>query len=231
MIVAIHQPNYIPWLGYFYKIFKSDIFVFHDDVQYSKKGAHNYHYIKTNHGIHRLKIPVQQHFGILINEVTSRDALNWKKDHLKLIHDNYSKACFFEEIYSDFESLLTPSYKNLSHMNIEIIKFFCKKLGIERKFITASELNLSFSKEEKVIQIVNSLGGSIYYSGVGAMSYQDPQNFNKMNIELVYSNFEPFIYPQFNGEYHANVSIIDYFMHCGYDWENVLNHQNLLNDK
>jgi len=231
MIVAIHQPNYIPWLGYFYKIYKSDIFVFLDDVQYSNKGSHNYNYIKTTNGIHRLKIPVQQHFGQYINEITTKDFLVWKTDHLKLIHDNYSKACFFEEIYSDFESLLTPSYKNLSHMNIEIIKFFCKKLGIERKFITASELNLSFSKEEKVIQIVHSLGGSVYYSGSGAKSYQDPQNFNKMNIKLEYSNFSPFVYPQFNGEYCANISIIDYLMHCGYDWDRVLQAQNVKNEK
>jgi hypothetical protein len=84
-IIAIHQPNYIPWLGYFYKIYQSDIFVFLDDVQYSNKGMHDFHYIKNPQGRFRLKIPVKVNFGDSISEVKLNNAIKWKENHLQQI--------------------------------------------------------------------------------------------------------------------------------------------------
>ncbi len=89
MVISIHQPNYFPWLGYFYKIAQSDVFVLLDDVQFSNEGMHNYHYIKTPQGSLRLKIPVEQHIGDLIMEVKTKDFLGWKEKHIKTIEANY----------------------------------------------------------------------------------------------------------------------------------------------
>jgi hypothetical protein len=88
-IVSIHQPNYIPWLGYFYKIAQADIFVFLDDVQFSNQGMQNYHYIKTPQGPFRRKIPVKKTFGENINQVLINNDLDWRKKHLKTIEVNY----------------------------------------------------------------------------------------------------------------------------------------------
>lgn len=226
-IIAIHQPNYIPWLGYFYKIFHCDVFVFHDDVQFSKKGLHNFHYIKTKDERLRLKIPVTEHQGILINEVVMKNELKWKSEHLHRIRDAYNKAPYFSEVYADFENLLATGTDNLALLNAGIVQFICQKFGFTREFIFASELSLKSTKQEKVLDILSALNATTYYSGTGATVYQNEDDFQARGIELKYSNFQPFEYPQFWGEFESNVSVIDYLMHCGYDWDRVLENNRL----
>lgn len=227
--IAIHQPNYIPWLGYFYKIDQSDVFVFLDDVQYSNEGMQNYHYIKTPQGSHRLKIPVNSKFGKNINEIKTRDELGWKKKHLKTLELNYKKAKHFEEVFNDYSSLLLNDYKDLSDLDISIIKHICNKFGMSTDFINSSQLELNTKREEKVLDICSSLNCGVYYSGTGAKAYQDEGNFNARGIELRYSVFKPFEYPQLWGDFQSNVSVIDYLMNCGYDWNQVLENQEKVN--
>ncbi len=224
-IIAIHQPNYIPWLGYFYKIYQSDIFVFLDDVQFSNEGMHNYSYIKTPQGSFRLKIPVRQKLGDKIMDVLAKDELGWKRKHLKTIEVNYRRAKNFDEVFHDYTSLIEKEYPSLASINITMIKFFAKKLGIKSIFINASELNINSTREEKVIEICKALGGTIYYSGTGAKIYQKEENFKSRGIELRYSVFTSFEYPQLWDEFQSNITILDYLMNCGYDWESVLNSQ------
>ncbi len=83
--IAIHQPNYIPWLGYFYKIYQAQTFVFLDNVQYSNKGMHDYHYLKTPQGSFRIKIPIKYSFGDKIQDVLLNSQINWRENHLKQI--------------------------------------------------------------------------------------------------------------------------------------------------
>ena len=222
-IVSIHQPNYIPWLGYFYKIAKSDIFVFLDDAQFSNSGAHNYHNIKTPQGKLRLKIPVEYKLGDHINEVRTKDELGWKKDHLNKIQLNYKKAPYFEEIYNDFELLLNKKYNNLSELNTEIVKFICAKFNFKTNFVSASELNLNTSREEKVIDICNELEATIYLSGTGAKAYQVEENFINRGLILEYYYFKTIAYNQlWNTDFLISVSIIDFLMNYGYDWDFVI---------
>lgn len=223
--IAIHQPNYIPWLGYFYKIYQSDILVFLDDVQYSNQGMHNYHYIKTSQGPFRLKIPVKTHFGCRINEVTTRDELKWKAKHLKTLEANYRKAPYFQEVFADFEKWINKEEANLVEKNIDIIRSIAEKLGINSHFVISSELDLQSQKEDKIIDICATLEGKVYYSGTGARAYQDENHFLKNGIELRYSVFKPFEYPQLWNGFQTNVTIIDYLMNCGYDWHRVLQSQ------
>ena len=223
--ISIHQPNYIPWLGYFYKIDQSDVFVFLDDAQFSNEGMQNYHYIKTPQGSYRLKIPVNSKFGANINEIKTRDELGWKKKHLRTIEMNYKKARHFEEVFSDYSSLLLNNYNDLSHLDISIIRHICKKFGMSTDFINSSQMELNTKREEKVLDICSSLNSNIYYSGTGAKAYQNEENFNKRGIELRYSVFKPFEYSQLWGDFQSNVSVIDYLMNCGYNWKQVLENQ------
>lgn len=224
-IIAIHQPNYLPWLGYFYKIYQSDIFVFLDDVQFSNKGMHNYTYLKTSNGSYRLKYPVNQNFGDNINQVTSKDLLDWKKKHLDTVAVNYKRAPHFEEVFEDYKNLLEPNYKDIVDLNSSFIQFYANKLGINTQFIRSSELNIASSRTEKIIDICKALDGNIYYSGTGAKAYQKNEDFNSQGIELRYSVFSPVEYPQLWEGFQSNVSVLDYLMNCGYDFETVLKKQ------
>lgn len=217
MIISIHQPDYIPYWGYFYKMFKSDIFVFLDDVQFSNNNIHNWNRIKTPQGEFKLKIPVKYSFGDKINQVKTRDELKWKQKHLKTIEMNYSKAKYFKDIYPNYKEILLREYDNLAEMNIEINKFICNGFGVKPKFICSSELNIESNKEKRVIDICLALGGSTYISGNGAREYQSYENFKNKGIELKYTDYKPFEYSQQWGDNIENLSIIDYIFNMGFE--------------
>lgn len=224
-IVAIHQPNYLPWLGYFYKIYQSDVFVFLDDVQYSNEGMHNYTYIKTPNGPFRLKYPVKQKFKDKICDVRSKDELGWKTEHLNTITSNYKKSDYFEIVFKDYENLMLRDYPNIVELNISLIKFFADKLGFDSDYIKSSDLNINLKRTEKIIAICNKVNSDVYYSGTGAKSYQTGGEFESAGIELRYSIFKPFKYKQLWTGLQSNVTALDYFMNCGYDWDQVLRNQ------
>lgn len=218
MVVSIHQPNYIPYLGIFYKAAKSDVFVLLDDAQYSNEGLHNSNYVKTPAGRTTLKIPVEQHLGDLINEVTVKDGLRWRKKHLKTIEMNYKRADYFNEVYWQFRELLETPSQNLSAINRSIIEWVINGFGLGCKVVMSSELGIKTMREERVLDIVSALGGDTYYSGNGASVYQIPEHFSERGIRLVYSDYHPTEYKQLwkNG-FIPNLSVIDYIMNCGFD--------------
>jgi len=223
--IAIHQPNYIPWLGYFFKIHQADCFVFLDDAQYSTSGMHNYHYLKTENGSQRIKIPVHQSLGDKINEVKLKNDQGWNKKHLELIKNNYQMAEYFEEVFADLETLLNEEHEYLYTMNISILKFLCNKLGIETELLNSSALNIHTVREERIIDICHALEANIYYSGTGARAYQSEGNFLQKGIELRYSEYKVFEYKQQYQGSQSNVSIIDFLMNHGYRWDMVIEHQ------
>ena len=225
-IISIHQPNYIPWLGYFYKIYQSDVFVFLDNVQYSNKGMHDFHYIKNPQGRLRLKIPVKANFGDYILDVRLNNELKWRENHLQQLESNYKKAPYFKEVFQDVQTIFSQEYEFISTMNMRLIELITAKFGIETTFIKSSDLCVvDTEKNDRIYSICKKLNAAIYYSGTGAAVYQDAEEFKSKGIELLYSTFKPFKYPQFWGEFESNISILDYLMHCGYDWENVLRKQ------
>ncbi len=223
--IAIHQPNYIPWLGYFFKIHQADYFVLLDDAQYSTSGMHNYHYLKTGNGPQRIKIPVHQSLGDKINEVKLKNDQGWKEKHLQLVKDNYQMAEHFEEVFADFETLLNVEHEYLYTLNISILKFLCKKLGIETELVNSSALDIHTVREERIIDICLALEGEIYYSGTGARAYQNEDNFLQKGIELRYSEYKVFEYKQQYQGSQSNVSVIDFLMNHGYRWDMVIKHQ------
>lgn len=223
--VSIHQPNYIPWLGYFYKIYMSNVFVFLDDAQFSNEGMHNWHYIKTPQGTFRLKIPVQQKLGDKILDVKTKDELGWKQKHLKAIEINYKKARYFDQVFPEVSGVIEKTYENISDLNSAFILFVCNKFGFNTEFVHASTLGIATNREEKVIDIVKALNGICYYSGMGAKAYQVEDHFAAKGIEIKYLQFNPFEYQQLWNGFQSNVSVIDYLMNYGYDWNFVLENQ------
>ncbi len=229
MKVSIHQPDYIPYLGYFYKIYLSDAFVYLDDAQYSNNNLHDKNKVKTANGEVTLKIPVDDNFGDPINKVKTRDNLGWKQKHLKTILMNYKKTPFFDEIYPQFEELLLREYESLSELNIAVNNFFIEGFGLTDKIYLSSDLGLTSSREERVIDICLAVGADEYISGHGASVYQEEEHFSERGIKLTYTDYKPIEYNQLWKEFIPNMSALDYVLNCGFDFKKVVELVNLKN--
>ena len=222
MNVGIHQPDYIPWLGLFYKMYLSDVFIHLDDAQYSNEAAHNFNVVKTAQGKLRLKFPVEYHLGDLINTVRPKYELKWREKHLRTIEMNYSKAKFFRDTFPELRDVFMVDYPNVADLNIAINEYIAKRFGIAPRFIKSSEYALETRREEKVIDLCVAVGGTRYISGNGARVYQDSEHFATRGVELTYLDYKPITYPQVWKDFLPCMSALDYIFNCGYDWDYVL---------
>ncbi|MCK4634739.1 MAG: WbqC family protein [Candidatus Aenigmarchaeota archaeon] len=213
MIVGIHQPNYIPWLGYFYKIAKSDVFVLLDNVNYTKNSFINRNKIKTQNGGVWLTVNVltKGRYGQLINEVEIDNSKLWNKVHWKTIFFNYSKAPLFNEYGHFLEEIYERKWEKLIDLNESLIKLICELSGIKNvKFIRASELNASGNGTDLLIDICKKLGADTYLSGFGGRNYMEEKKFKGDDIELKYYDFKHPIYKQLWDGFVPNLSVIDF---------------------
>lgn len=138
---------------------------------------------------------------------------------------NYRRAPYFEQVFSDFKILLQLTYPNIADLNIAIVTFICNKFGFKTRLVKSSSLKIKQIHEARIIEICMILGSDTYYSGTGASNYQNPEHFERSGISLKYSDFTPFVYPQLWQGYQSNVTVLDYLMNCGYDWERVVDSQ------
>lgn len=231
MIVSIHQPDYLPWLGLYYKMAHSDIFVYLDDAQYSNTADHNVNKIKTSQGEFRLKVPVEQHLGDLICNVRTKDELGWKKKHLKTIRMNYSKAAYFDDVYPHFQKIIMDHFGTIADLNIAINEYICAGFGIDVKVVKSSELDIKTVRETRVIDICLQLGADEYLSGNGARAYQVESHFADRGLKLSYLKYKPISYKQLWPKvgFLPCMSAIDYVFNCGFDWSYVEQQVNMLN--
>lgn len=220
-VVSIHQPCYIPYLGIFYKIWQSDLFVFLDDAQYSNGYVFDWNRIKTPQGECRLKVPTARIFGQKLTEVAPKDFLGWKDKHLKTIRMNYRKAPHFSEVFSDFSDCILSEHGSLAELNMATMKLFMDKFGWDIPVLRSSDMNLSSKSEARVIEIVQRVGGDIYLSGSGGRNYQSEEHFTNAGIKLVYSDFRPLKYRQQWGDFLPNMSVLDFCMNEGYEIEGL----------
>jgi hypothetical protein len=218
MIIAIHQPNYIPWLGFFDKMRKADIFVYLDDVQYVKGTVANRNYIKGQEGKPGLlSVPVKLSEGAfqLYNQIGIDYSQNWMQKHLNQIKNAYYHAPQFHEIYPEFEQIIKIRYLNLAELNIALIEWMRVKLKINTKTIRSSELNIVVEdKNERNVAICKKLGAKHYLSGKGAQSYNAPEIFLRDKIDLTINEYIHPIYNQIGSQFSPNLSTIDFLLNC-----------------
>lgn len=217
MIVGIHQPNFIPWIGYFYKIYKSDIFVLLNDVQFVKNGYADRNSIKTAQGSCYLKLPLEiKSHTANYDEIRIKHELNWQDKQLKTIAMNYKKAPFFEEVYADVERWFRNPEGALDRFNAGIIMDISKKLGFDTEFRWSGDMGLTDKSTERLIDILKLCGGDRYFSGAGGANYQDEERYRQEGIELIYTDFEYPQYPQLWKGFEKNLSVLDLLFNCGY---------------
>jgi hypothetical protein len=220
MRVAIHQPNYIPWIGFFCKMSLCDVFVSFDAVELPNNGIVHRNKIRTKEGWDWLTIPIERkNVGLPIKDVTLLDDKAWWKKHWYAIIANYSKSEFFSENKPFFEELYRErKYHTLRELNESIIIHIAQSFGITPKFVRASELDLDFSlrKTDFILDILQNVGCTQYYSGAGgAKSFLEEDKIKNNNIELWYSQVTPVEYPQRWPGFEPYMSSIDILFNMG----------------
>ena len=216
MIAAIHQPQYLPWLGYFDKLDKADMFCYLDNVQYKKNDWQNRNKIKTANGWQWLTTPVYHRFPENINEVIINNTVSWQRKHLQALITNYKKAPFFNDYIDLLSAVYDKEWEQLSELNIELTERIRMALHIDSvKTISASSLKLSEDPTDRLIDICTSLGCDTYLSGVDGAKYMDLSRFKDKRIKVVFQDFVHPLYPQVFGDFVSHLSILDLLFNCG----------------
>lgn len=214
MILSAHQPAYLPWMGYFDKIARADVFVYLDTVQFEKNSFINRNQIKTPQGALWLTIPIKTKGHTSASLVTTQidESQQWRTKHLKSIELAYRKAPRFEECFPIVESLIKFSESNLADYCFHQLRFWLDVLAIDTRVVRSSQLPIKSSKSDLVLDLCRHFSASHYLSGKFGYDYLIEEDFLKSSVTIEYQNFTPEIYPQLWGTYTPNLSILDMWM-------------------
>lgn len=217
MRLAGHQPNYIPWPGYFVKMAQCDIFFILDTAQFQNcSSLDNRNLIKTSQGTLMLTVPVKRK-GMGLQRFDEVMVIpGWKRNHLMALKVNYAKAPYFEEIFP----MLEQAFQDAGYLidtNIAFIKLVHDLLGLKTKLVFISSLPqfADLRKNEQIAAICRHFSADSYLSGIGAKEYIQPEIFEKQGIQLEYQDYQPITYPQLWGSFIPNLSIVDMLFNCG----------------
>lgn len=228
MNIVISQPMYFPWYGMFEQIRLCDVFVYYDDVQFSKGSFTNRVQIKANNteGIKWLTVPMENmKLGAYINEIKINQSKNWKKEHLDMLQLSYSSAPFYNDMMTIVNTLFAFETDSLSELTIKSMDLIMdyyelnKKLTISR----SSDLNIPGKSTQRVFDIVNHYKCNTYITGHGARKYFDHQLFENNGIAVEYIDYKKNEYPQLLGKFNPYVSILDLIANTGKDGINYIN--------
>jgi hypothetical protein len=217
---VILQPSYIPWRGYFDQIFKSDVFVFYDDVQYDKHGWRNRNLIKTSNGPLWLTIPVASK-GVLTQ---SRNILdipivwdrNWTKQHTETLRASYARAPHFKEYMDLLMPFYQKKYELLADFTIDTTVAIAAALGYDpKRFVRSSNLGVTGDKNERLINIIKHVNATNYITGPSAQDYIDASLYTSAGIQLEFMNYEYQEYPQLHPPFDGKVSVLDLLFMMG----------------
>ena len=225
MKISILQPSFLPWLGYFKIIQKSDVVVFLDDVQFDKRSWQQKNIIKTVKGPLNLTIPVltKNKFDQKINEVLIDYKKDFIKKHLTTIKQNYSKSKYFELYFDFIEKIYNQKHKYLFHLNMEFILFFMEKIfHVQKKIYFSSDLNVKTKKSQLILDICLKFNSTQYICASGSKNYLDENAFYNKKIKIEYNNYIHPHYKQLYGDFISNLSSLDLVMNEGPNSWNII---------
>jgi hypothetical protein len=219
VIVAAHQPNFAPWVGFFDKMQHADVLVLLDTVQFIKRGYQNRTRIKGPGGPQWLTVPVvtKGRYDQATRDVEIDETADWRRVHLRTLQSVLAKAPHRDELLE----LLAPIYAQpgmprLVDVTTAIIGEIVKRLGIPTRLVPASELACEGSGSRLMLNVTRAVGGDVYLSGVTGRKYLEPEMFAEAGVDLRYHEFEVFEYPQQHGPFEPGLSCLDYLANVGF---------------
>lgn len=227
-MVGIHQPNFFPWLGYFAKIDQSDVFVFLTEADYPKSGSSLSSYVN------RVMIgvggqpqwwgcPVKREHGPQpISTVRISDG-QWTKKKLRTLEQSYAKSPYFKILWERIREMVLREEMELAEYNMKNIRCLSELLGLTTRFVKDSDLEVTSSSTQRLIDITQGVEGTGYISGKGGDKYQGPELFEQAGIELAYTDFVCRSYQQMGTEaFMPGLSVLDALMNCGIEGTRAL---------
>ena len=228
-VVTIHQPEFAPWLGFFNKVWQSDVFIIMDDVQFKKNHFENRNKIRTldEQGWTWIKVPVltKGRFGqkICQVEINSDGEKRWKDVFLKTVKLSYQRSKYFDEVYGIVERCIKQDTARLVDINACLIVSILGYLGIRKEMLVQSEIvDTASSKSQLLAELIEASGCGIYLSGQSGKVYLDLDLMKEKDITIRYQNFIHPRYEQFHGDFLAGMSIVDLLFNHGKESVNFI---------
>lgn len=221
IIVAIMQPTYLPWSGYFNIIKNSDKFVFLSDVSFEKQSWQIRNKIISNNNEIYLSVPIKKYtMGTDICKIIINDSINWRKKHSLTLTQSYAKSPFKDSIIPLIcEVINNRDIISLSELNITIIRDICALLNIKAPLFESSTFNFKNKRSDYLVDICKHLQADKYLSPIGSKDYLIEDNFEKKSgLSLIFQDYEPNEYKQINTtKFISHLSIIDVIANLGID--------------
>lgn len=217
--VVIHQPDFVPYLGFFHRFLQADMYIALDHVQYVNGSSRAWTHrdkIKTAQGEKWLTVSVKKApRDTAINQIELSTETDWRQDNLRLLEQNYRKAPFFGELMPQIEQLYARPFHLLRDFNMVSIEMLMDMLDVRIPWVWSSSLDPVGTKNELLVDVLKKVSATHYLSGVGARDYFDPAPFRGGGVEVVWQNFTHPVYPQLYGEFAPYLSSIDLLFNCG----------------
>lgn len=215
MKIAIHQPQFLPWLGYLDKIDRADLFVVLDSVQFKKNEWQNRNRIRTAQGTQWLTVPVLHNFGQRISDVRINQTTDWRAKHLKSLEMHYAQAAHRDHVMAGLRAIYQRSWDRLADLNLAVIRWLLGEFGIATPLRLSSDMPLPDEPTERLIEICRITGATSYLAGVGARDYMDFGKFEAAGIPVEVQDFRHPLYRQCYEPFIHGMSAIDLLLTCG----------------
>ena len=218
VVVGIHQPNFLPWLGFFHKLASSDVFVLLDNVQFSRGSRTNRVQLLAGTQPTWLTVPVQrpEHGEPLIADALIDDSRPWRRKALRTLEIGYGSQPGFEETCELVGPLLDEPTDHLAELNTRAIARLADALSLTRaRIVLASELGVKGAGSELLARLVAEVGGTVYLSGAGAGGYHEEEPFAERGIDVRFQEFRHPDYSQRSPEPVHGLSVVDAMMSVG----------------
>jgi hypothetical protein len=218
MMIATHQPIFLPWPGFFAKAIMADCFVLLDDVQFPRgRSWMNRNRLKNEQGELWLTVPVHKKGRDLqqIRDVELFNETNWKRKHLRGIRQNYTNAPFLNDYFPYLERIYNNDHQKLISLNLALIRYLLETLGLECQVLLQSDLKITGRATDLILRVCRQLDAERYLTLKMSMKHLDKKKMNRAGVELVALSYQAPVYPQLWGEFLSNLSVLDLLMNCG----------------
>ena len=217
-LISIIQPSFLPWLGYFEQMARADVFVYLDDVQYTKQDWRNRNRLKNSSGSATISVPIvnENLSGLRISQVRISYAQDWQSKMLQQINSWYTKAPYAASILPGLRDILSTRFELLVDLNYETVRFLRDHFKITTPLHLASDIpGKSKDKNLKLIDICKHHGADLLYDGKAAQSFIDLELFAAHGVSVIFQDYVHTPYPQLWGDFQSHLSALDLILNCG----------------